>query len=316
MNNTVQQIIDALLSFDTLTLISHIRPDGDTLGSAFALCHTLRKCGKTVSVVCESEISPRYRFLSDGESNISGEPVGAIVCVDVASPDMAGEKYLNYAENADIVIDHHGTNPAFGKYNLINPDAAACGEIVLDIVKKLAPLDKITAECLYTAISTDTGCFVYGNTTANTHTSAAELINVGIDIAGLNKNLFRTKSPAAFEIERRALDSLEYFNDGKIAVMKISLDWINELSACEDDMESISSIPAQIRGVVAAATFREIKKDTYKVSVRTNGEVDGGAVCRSFGGGGHKMAAGCTLYGGYADVCKQMSEKLAKGFVK
>ncbi len=313
MNNTVEQIVNALCSYDTITIITHIRPDGDTLGSAYALCHALRSLGKTVSVVCESEISPRYRFLSNGESDISSTPSGAIVCVDIASPEMAGKRYIDFAIRADIVIDHHGTNNGFGKLNLIDAGAAACGEIMLDIVKRLCSLDKTIAECLYTAISTDTGCFVYANTTANTHAAAAELINAGIDCGALNKKLFRTKSLSAFEIERRALDSVEQFYDGKIVTMKICLDWIKELSACEDDLESISSIPTQIQGVVASATFREIEKDTYKVSVRTNGLVDGGTVCKLFGGGGHKMAAGCTIKGSFDSVKTELCNKLFEG---
>lgn len=312
MNNTLSEIVTALKSFETVTIISHIRPDGDTLGSAYALCYALRKCGKNAKVICESEISPRYRFLSQGEKDINSSPEGAIVCVDIAAPDMAG-KYSDYAKNADIVIDHHGTNPLYGKLNLVDANAAACGEIMLEIVKQLCPVDKMMAECLYTAISTDTGCFVYANTTSSTHYAAAELISCGIDVASLNKNLFRTKSHAAFEIERRALDSVKYFYDGKIISMKISLDWIKELSACEDDLESISSIPAQIQGVAAAATFREVAKDTYKVSVRTNGQIDGGAVCKSFGGGGHKMAAGCTLTGDFDSVCNSLVQKLFEG---
>lgn len=312
MINTLSEIVSALKSFDTVTIISHIRPDGDTLGSAYALCYALQKCGKKVKVVCESEISPRYRFLSQGEKDINHSPEGAIVCVDVAAPDMAG-KYSDYAKNADVVIDHHGTNSLYGKLNLVDADAAACGEIMLEIVKQLCPVDKLMAECLYTAISTDTGCFVYANTTSSTHRAAAELISCGIDVAALNKNLFRTKSPAALEIERRALDSVKYYYDGRIISMKISLDWITELSACEDDLESISSIPAQIQGVDAAATFREIAKDTYKVSVRTNGEVDGGAVCKALGGGGHKMAAGCTLTGDFDSVRDILVQKLFEG---
>lgn len=316
MNNTVKEIATELLSYDNITIISHIRPDGDTLGCAFALKRTLKKCGKSVKVVCESEISPRYRFISDGKDRIDTECEGKIVCVDVASPDMAGKKYVNFAENADIVIDHHASNSGYGKLNLIDADAAACGEIMTELIEELCPIDKKTAEFLYTAISTDTGCFVYGNTTDNTHVVAAKLISCGINLQKLNKLLFRTKSKTAFEIERRALDSLEYYYDGTVISMKIELNWINELGACEDDMESISSIPGQIEGVKAAATFRQIGENEYKVSVRTNGEADGSAVCKEFGGGGHKMAAGCTVSGNYDELKKLFANRLHEGIRK
>lgn len=314
--NSIDETLKALLSFNELTIISHIRPDGDTLGSSFALCHALKRAGKTVSVVCDSEISPRYRFLTGGKSSIRGKCSGGIVCVDVASPAMAGESYSDFAQRADIVIDHHASNSGYGRCNMIEPQAAACGELVLKLVERICSIDKTIAECLYTAVSTDTGCFVFANTTADTHEAAARLIRAGADAARLNKLLFRTKSHAAFEIERRAFESLEYFYDNTVTCMKIDLDWIKELSANEDDMEGISSIPARIEGVKAAATFRQTDSETYKLSVRTNGEIDAAAVCKLFSGGGHKMAAGCTMTGDYEKLKKIMADRLFEGMEK
>jgi len=313
MNNSLKEIIDALLSYSDITILTHIRPDGDTLGSAYALKLALESLDKNVQVVCESEISPKYKFLSGGQSRIDNNCFGKIVCVDVASPEMAGKKYVSFAENADLVIDHHATNNGYGKLNYIFGDAAACGEIILEIVLQLTTLTKEMANCLYTAISTDTGCFVYASTTDKTHLAAAQLITAGADVKFLNKLLFRTKSHTAFEIERRALDSLEYFYDNMITCMKIDLEWIQKLSATEDDIEGISSIPAQIEGVKASATFRQISADEYKVSVRTNGEIDGSAVCKYYGGGGHKMAAGCTIKGEYNTVKNLLAKKLFEG---
>ena len=161
-----------------------------------------------------------------------------------------------------------------------------------------------------TAISTDTGCFVYASTSAYTHSVASSLANAGAEIAKLNKLLFRTKTSTAFEIERRALDSLEYFYNSTIACMVIKSDWITELGATEDDMEGISSIPTQIEGVLAAATFRQIGENEYKLSVRSTGLINASKVCAFFGGGGHKMAAGCTMQGDYNSLKKLMADKL------
>ena len=310
MKNDVKAIASELLSYDAVTIITHIRPDGDTLGSAYALYHALKKHNKTVQVVCETEISPRYRFISENKANIANECYGKIVCVDIAAIDMAGAKYIDYAKKADIVIDHHDTNIGYGKLNLIRPEAAACGEIMFDLIKELCDIDKCIANCLYTAISTDTGCFVYANTTANTHAVAAELLKCDIDIEKLNKWLFRTKSKAAFEIQKHALESLEYYFDNKIVTMLIPLDIIKRLNATEDDIEGLASIPGQIEGVIATATFRQTEKDTYKLSVRTNGDIHAGAVCKLFGGGGHKMAAGCTLTGEYKKLAPLFADKL------
>ena len=313
MNNTVKEIAEALLSYNTITLITHIRPDGDTLGSAFALYNALLKLNKDVRIVCESEISPRYRFLSDGNATLHDSCEGKIVCVDIASPEMAGKTYCEIASNADIVIDHHPTNPHYGKMNLVRSDAAACGEIVFDIIQEICEIDKIIADCLYTAISTDTGCFVYSSTTDYTHTVASALIRAGADTITLNKLLFRTKSPVAFEIERRALDSLEYFFNNTVACMIIKYEWIKELGATEDDIEGLSSVPVEIEGIEASATFRQIGNNEYKLSVRSSGKTDVSAVCKSFGGGGHKMAAGCTLQGDYDELKQIMAKKLYEG---
>ncbi len=313
MNNEVTKITKLLCSFDTLTLITHTRPDGDTLGCAYALFNALKKLGKNVKVVCESEISPRYRFLTGGIADISHECEGAIVCVDIATPKLAGEKYIEYAKNADIVIDHHPSNENYGKNNLVIGDAAACGEIVYDIICQMGVMDKQIANCLYTAISTDTGCFVYPSTSANTHRIASKLIEAGADTAALNKLLFRTKTRAAIEIEKRATQSLEYYFDNTIAIMLIKNDWIRELGATEDDLEGVSSIPTKIEGVEASATFRQIENNRYKLSVRSVDKIDVCKVCKQFGGGGHKNASGCTIEGDYNTYKQIFAQKLNEG---
>ena len=310
MKSNIKETVDKLLSLNEITIITHIRPDGDTLGCAYALFHALKEKGKKVQVVCESEISPRYRFLSDSKANICNDVFGDVVCVDIAVPSLAGKKYEEYAKIADIVIDHHPTNTYYGKHNLVRDNAAACGEIIFDIVSEMGFINKTIANCLYTAISTDTGCFVYASTSEYTHTVAAALSKAGAETAELNKLLFRTKTATAFEMERRALDSLEYFYDDSIVCMLIKNEWITELSATEDDMEGLSSIPTQIEGVKGAATFRQIGEDEYKLSVRTNGTISASDVCAFFGGSGHKMAAGCTMHGNYNELKIQMANKL------
>ena len=310
MNSNIKETVEKLLSLDKITIITHIRPDGDTLGCAYALCHALKSKGKCVQVVCESEVSPRYRFLSDGYAKIDNDVWGNIVCVDIAVPSLAGRKYEEFAKRADIVIDHHPTNAYYGKHNFVRDDAAACGEIIFDIVSEIGCLDKTIANCLYTAISTDTGCFVYASTSAYTHSVASALADAGAEIAKLNKLLFRTKTPTAFEMEKRVLNSLEYFYDNSIVCMLIKNEWIKELGATEDDMEGLSSIPTQIEGVKGSATFRQIGENEYKLSVRTDGTISASDFCAAFGGGGHKMAAGCTMNGIYCELKKQIADKL------
>ncbi len=310
-NNTLIEIAEFLKGQQKLTLLCHARPDGDTLGCAFGLKAVLEELGKKVKVLCADSVSPRYLFLSGGKEDLTGQPEGTIVCLDVASPEMAGD-YKELALKADAVIDHHATNPGYGKLNFIDGTAAAAGEILLDLAKLLGALPKEAAVYFYTAISTDTGCFKYGNTTARTHRAAAELAECGIDLAGLNRWLFQTKRKAEFELNRLAMEQIHYFEEGKIITMRITREMLEQTGAGADELEVISSLPIQIEGAVAAATFKELPDGSHKVSLRTDGSIHGGEICGLFGGGGHRQASGCTMTGEYAAIEAQMAEALKK----
>lgn len=304
-NDPLVKIAEFLKGQQQLTLLCHVRPDGDTLGCAFGLKAILEELGKEVQVLCADPVSPRYRFLSDGAEALTGAAKGAVVCLDVASPEMAGA-YKELALAAEAVIDHHATNPYYGKRNYVDAEAAAAGEIMVELADLLGVLPQKAAECFYTAIATDTGCFKYGNTTARTHAAAAKLIGAGFDLAKANKWLFQTKRKEEFELNRRALENIRFFADGRIAAMLISRQMLEETGAGADELEVISSLPIQIQGVVVAATFKELERDHFKVSVRTDGTVHGGEICALFGGGGHRQAAGCSVEGSYAQAETQI----------
>ncbi len=308
-NNSLAEIAAFLKEQPRLTLLCHQRPDGDTLGCAFGLKDCLAALGKEVKVLCADPISPRYRFLAEGEEWLRGEPEGAIVCLDIATPKMAGA-LEELALRADVSLDHHATNPYYGKMNYIDAEAAATGEIMTELAKLLGGISAKAAAAFYTAISTDTGCFKYGNTTARTHRAAAELAAAGIDLAGLNKWLFQTKSRAEFELERRAMEKIRIYEGGKLATLEISKQMLRETGAGADALEVISSLPIQLEGIVAAATFKELEEGHYKVSLRTNGSIHGGEVCMRFGGGGHCQAAGCSISGTYNEAEAQIIDAL------
>ncbi len=299
--NTLRDICSALTAADDLTLIMHRHPDGDTIGSAAALGRCLAAAGKRVRYACADPISPKYSDLID-PADMTDAPEGTIVTVDVASPDMAGG-FSDAARTADIVIDHHGTNPCFGKYNLVRPEAAATGEIIYDIIREIGTLTRDIAYPLYVAVSTDTGCFRHGNTTPYTHTVAAALMETGLDITGINRRLFVVKSPAAFAARGEVTGNIETFANGQAALTHIGLDFIRGIGAGEDDLENLSSLPMEMEGVRVSAFLRETREGVYKVSLRTDGSADGAAICKRFDGGGHPMAAGCTLTGSL-DECK------------
>lgn len=293
--NTVAEICAALRAVEQCTIYMHHRPDGDTVGSAAALGKMLIKLGKTVYFACSDAITPRYSYLLAGQ-RFAEQPVGTVIAVDIAAPDMGG-RFADVIRSADVVIDHHGSNAGFGKLNLIRGEAAACGEIVLDVVEQLGKPDMEIAEALYVAIATDTGCFMHGNTTPDSHRKAAHLMEYGLDITALNRKLFVIKSRACLMARNRLLDTLELRCEGRLATLVLSLAVVRELGATEDDLENIAGLGMNLEGVCAAATLREIKDGEYKVSLRSDGSLDAAAVCKAFGGGGHSMAAGCTLYG-------------------
>ena len=304
-NNSLVQIAEFLKGQPVLTLLCHVRPDGDTLGCAFGLKDCLERSGKKVKVLCADPISPRYRFLSNGMEDLRGEAEGAIVALDIASPDMAGD-YKELALQADCVIDHHATNPYYGKLNYVDAEAAAAGEILAELADLLGVLSPKGAAALYTAIATDTGCFKYGNTTRRTHLAAAKLLETDFDLKALNKRLFQTSRWAELDLNCKATETISFCENGKIATMLISLEMLRETGAGADELETISSLPIQIEGVAAAATFKELEEGQYKVSLRTDGSVHGGHVCAALGGGGHAQAAGYSLSGTYEAVRQQV----------
>ena len=187
---------------------------------------------------------------------------------------------------------------AFGRENIVRPEAAACGELIYDILAQLGPITAELALPLYVAVSTDTGCFVYSNTTPHTHRVAAGLMEQGIDFKRLNKKHFRTKSVARMRLESLLLQGLYLCHDNTVAVATLSLDVMAKAGATNDDTEDIAAFVGQLEGLRHSATIRELKPGECKISMRTNADyLDACAVCAHLGGGGHKAAAGCTVMG-------------------
>lgn len=310
----IQNIKNVLLSSDDVLIICHLRPDGDTLGSGFALMNALKHFGINTAVACEHPITPKYQYLCNGEDvqKIPFEPK-LVVTVDVATTDLLGDMFSKYKEKIDIVIDHHPSNKNFGKINLITPECAATGEIMYELICAMGLQDdKVIACALYTAISTDTGCFKFSNTTANTHRITANLIDTGFDFSDINKRLFRTKSQAQFTIETASQNNMKFYFDGKLAIMSITMEMMQTAEATEDDVDGISTLPREVDGVEMGITMREVEPNVYKVSVRNNGLVDCSKFCSIFDGGGHKAAAGCTIKGDLYTVMGELIVEAGK----
>ncbi|MDO4749248.1 MAG: bifunctional oligoribonuclease/PAP phosphatase NrnA [Eubacteriales bacterium] len=278
---------------DSFLLLTHRRPDGDTLGSAAALCHALKRLGKQAWLYRNPEVTERYEpFVASYYAPADFRPA-YFIALDIADVTMLPK---GFDGSVDLVLDHHGSNSQFGLMNEVRPEAAACGELILDLIPLLCGnLEKEEADLLYVAVSTDTGCFCYGNTTADTFRAAAELYEAGADNRRLNKLLFRTSSRPRLMLEGMIYTGLRSARDGAVNVAVVTLDMMSRAGATEDDCDDIASLAGRVAGNRVSVTVREMEPGRCKVSLRTDGVLDASAACARFGGGGHRMAAGCEL---------------------
>lgn len=291
-------VVSRLLRADNILILSHKNPDGDTLGSAGALYWALRALGKVSAVFCSDAIHERYAYMELELFKGQFSPA-YIVAVDIAGQQLFGEKAAEYADRVDLCIDHHGTNSGYATAMLLDETAAATCELIYEIVVALGvQVDKRIAACLYTGVSTDTGCFKYANTTARTHRVAARLIDLGADITTLNEVLFENKSKQQLKIESLALSTLEYHYEDKCALICLTREQLEQTGATDGDLEGITSLPRSIEGVVVGVTIRQQPTGSFKISVRTKVGINATAICERLGGGGHKQAAGCEIIGG------------------
>ena len=299
---TVQETASYLRTLDDVLLLTHVRPDGDTVGSAAALCRALRDMGKTAYLLPNPEITATYEPYAAPYWAPEGFAPAHVVSVDIAALNLLPDNAAAYASRVELTIDHHGSQEFFAAETCLDADAAACGEIVYRVIRELTAVTPAIALLLYVAISTDTGCFVYANTTADTHRIAAELLETGIDVGPVNKVLFRTKSKTRLAMEARMVADMELYDGDRVVVMSIPLSLRQELHATEADIEELSSLAALVEGTDCGITLRELKPGKVKLSLRTGPRVDACAVCQRLGGGGHTAAAGATVDGTLEDA--------------
>ena len=287
--------VSLLKNAEDVLILTHMNPDGDTLGSGFALMLGLRQLGKRVKLVNNDPIPKKYHFLADGCKNDEFTEK-FIVSVDVAASNLLGKAIEERYGNVDLAIDHHASNRLFAKETYAEEKSASACEIVYLLLKAMGV--KITADIadrIYTGCSTDTGCFRYSNVTPRTHRIAAELIEYGADHAAVNVRMFETKSMNFLRFQQKCIDKLETYFDGQVSVISITRNLFDETGCGEEDCDAVVALSRQIEGVKIGLTFKEKKDGTFKVSVRTNEEYDASLICSEFGGGGHARAAGCQF---------------------
>ena len=281
---------------DGFLILTHKKPDGDAVGSAAALCHGLRRLGKTAYLYKNPEIVDAHQEFTAPYYAPPEFAAAYIISVDTASEEMFP---VGFAGAVDLAVDHNGSNTMYAKNTLLFPELSSCGEVVFELLSELRlDVDATEATLLYIAVSTDTGCFCYSNTTPNTLRTAARLIECGADNGALNKKLFRAVSKARIALEGMIYSAIELYMDGRVAVAPLTLQMVERSGAVEDDLDDIAGLAGRIAGVSVSATLREVIGGKTKVSLRTSGDVDANAVCALFGGGGHLKAAGCRVDAG------------------
>lgn len=303
---TLPQAAAVLSAQNNILILTHHFPDGDTLGSAFALCRALRGMGKRVQVRCHDPLPAKFSYMWEGLEPQDFEP--QFVCaVDVADRQLLGDSLQPFADVTALCIDHHGLHRPFAQQLLLDAEMGATAMLIFQLIGQWGvAVDPVMADCLYTGIATDTGCFKYSNTTPLAHRMAAELMECGACAATINRTMFDIKSRARVALEQQALQSMQFFDNGRVAVMKITEDMLRTSGACEDELEGLSPLPRQIEGVWVGATLRRKADGSYKVSVRTGNHADAAQICALLGGGGHARAAGCTLSGNDSEALPRL----------
>ena len=305
---SLSDVCDRLTEKKNTLILFHVRPDGDAVGSALAMKLLLEAAGSRAWCLCGNEIPQRLAFLGEGvqssalfEAIPKDFDIERVISVDTASSAQLGELYERFDGKIDIMIDHHAKGEPYADY-FVAPDAAAAGEIVFDISREMlkrGAIKEIPEKmdfCLYTAISSDTGCFKYSNVTPKTHICSAELLKSGIDTAQINRLLFDSKSMEVLAVEKAGFDTLKMFHNGKIAVVFFTYQMKQNLGVLDEHLETLIDVARSVEGVDVAVAIRQPGPEkTFRVSTRSSTSVDVSAVCAYFGGGGHIRAAGCTI---------------------
>ena len=281
---------------DHFVILTHRKPDGDTIGSSAALCLTLRAMGKTAHLLENPEVTPLFISLTEGLTKPAAEEGDVLIAVDVAADNMLPKVFDCYKNNIALRIDHHGSGREYTPAELVVPEMAACAEIIWELLADLnVEMDQAIAEAIYVGTATDTGCFRFANTTAHTFDVAADCAAAGANVFDWNRRLFETNSLAKLRLQGWVAEHTKLFCDGKLAVCALPKTVEGELGVDEDDLGNLSSFIRTIEGVCMAALLRQADENNTKVSVRAIPGYDAAAVCAMFEGGGHAGAAGCSV---------------------
>ncbi|MDA8233959.1 MAG: bifunctional oligoribonuclease/PAP phosphatase NrnA [Clostridia bacterium] len=310
--SSCQEVISALGKYDEIAVVCHVNPDGDCVGSMLGMGLILQAMGKKVTFISSDVIPGAYSFLPGsqhikGVDNLGGQQ--AVVFVDCTDPDRAGEQVARSVSGIPCIIniDHHVSNRQFGHLNLVDPEAAATGEIIYRLAKEIPlPLTKEIALCLYTAIVMDTGSFRYENTTGTTHRIAAELVDTGLNVFDINRNLYEDVPLTNLKVIQLGLAGLKTSSCGRVAWITLREEDMRKIDAGDEHIDGLINYTRMIKGVEVGILFRETGEGLIKISFRSKDRVDVNRLAGEFGGGGHPRASGCRIATSLAQAEEQV----------
>ena len=301
----IQSTAGLLMEKDNILILCHKNPDGDTLGSAAALAHALAGMGKKAYIACHNRIPAKYDYLNIPLAE-EGAEIDFVVSVDVAGINLLGDSLMEYAHKINLCIDHHGSNGEYAKYLCLKADYPAAAQLMYEVLCEMGcEITPHIADCLYTGILTDTGCFKYSSTTPLTHIIGARLMELGAQHTMLVEKFFMSKTRKAVQLERYMMNNLEYYFDDRCALLVLTREAILDIQPDPTDLDGLSSMPRDFEGVDISILIRPLREEgSYKLSIRTGETVDACAIASALGGGGHIRAAGCEVIGSIETVKK------------
>ena len=296
----IQSTAQMLMAKDNILILCHKNPDGDTLGSA-----TTAGMGKKAYIACHNRIPAKYDYLNIPLVE-EGAEIDFVVSVDVAGINLLGDSLMEYAHKINLCIDHHGSNGEYAKYLCLKADYPAAAQLMYEVLCEMGcEITPHIADCLYTGILTDTGCFKYSSTTPLTHIIGARLMELGAQHTMLVEKFFMSKTRKAVQLERYMMNNLEYYFDDRCALLVLTREAILDIQPDPTDLDGLSSMPRDFEGVDISILIRPLREEgSYKLSIRTGETVDACAIASALGGGGHIRAAGCEVIGSIETVKK------------
>ncbi len=313
---TLDEILKEIEKAETFVVLAHENPDGDAMGSTLAVATVLKNMGKTTIDVLFKEYPANFKMLPNIDlikSKATLERYDMAIVVDCPDVKRVGKSYEDYIENAKVIVqfDHHLKNTMFGDYNVVNPVAPACSQILSSSFSYMnIEITKDVAICLLTGIITDTGGFRFSSVTTETFEFAAWALSKGVNVSKIYKEAMMTKTKSQFEAEKLAIDRLELIDDGKITFTYITKEDEKALNVKPGETDGIPNIGVTIKDV-EVAIFAHERENGFKISFRSN-RIDVSDICMLFGGGGHKLAAGCFIDAKLEDLKKAVIEETIK----